>query len=140
MPTALLPLIVVHVSAVLAKMSVFFVVPKLQNVEQVRDFLRRYRPFERAANWVLWLTGLSLLWLFNFRMLRQTWMIVSLALYLLVFVTIRYGLMRELHKISASKKLMAGDELRRVRVNNWCVGIISVVLLGVIASLMMSKP
>lgn len=140
MPTVLVPLIVVHICAVVAKLSVFFRIPKLTNVESVQGFLRRFRPYERTADWTLWITGAGLLFFARWQMLRQTWMIVSIALYLLVFVMIRYALMKELEKISNSKKLLAADELRRLRVNNWCVGIIAVVLLGVIASLMMTKP
>ncbi|MDQ0189970.1 DUF2269 family protein [Alicyclobacillus cycloheptanicus] len=140
MPAVMIPLIVVHVVAVIAKLSVFFVIPRLANVEAVQGFLARYRPFERTADWILWITGAGLLYFASWQMLRQTWMIVSLALYLLVFVMIRYALMKELEKIANSKKLLAAEELRRLRVNNWCVGIISVVLLGVIASLMMTKP
>lgn len=140
MPAVLVPLIVVHVCAVVSKLSVFFVIPRLTSVQAVQGFLRKFRPYERGADWILWLTGAGLLYFASWQMLRQTWMIVSILLYLLVFVMIRYALMKELVKISNSKKLLATEELRKLRVNNWCVGIIAVILLGVIASLMMAKP
>lgn len=140
MPTVLIPLIVVHVSAVVAKLGVFFRIPRLQSVADVKTFLQRYKPYERTADLILWITGAGLIYFASWQMLRQTWMLVSIGLYLLVFVMVRYALMKELQKIGASKKLLATDELKKLRVNNWCVGIISVVLLGIIATLMMTKP
>ncbi|WDL98213.1 DUF2269 family protein [Alicyclobacillus sp. ALC3] len=140
MPAVLVPFIVVHVSAVIAKLGVFFRIPRLQSVAEVNGFLKRYKPYERTADWILWVTGAGLLYFASWQMLRQTWMIVSIGLYLLVFVMVRYALMKELEKIASSKKLLATDELKRLRINNWCVGIITVVLLGVIATLMMTKP
>lgn len=140
MPTVMVPFIVVHIVAVLSKLTVFFAIPQLNSVDSVRRFTARYRPFERTADAVLWLTGGGLLYFASWSMLRQTWMIVSLALYLFVFLSIRYALTRELRKISDSKKLYAAEELRKLRTNNWCVGILAVVILGVIAYLMMAKP
>lgn len=133
-------LIVVHIVAVLSKLTLFFAIPRLQTVDSVRTFITRYRPMERSADVVLWLTGAGLLYFASWSMLRQTWMIVSLILYLFVFIAIRFALTRELQKISQSRKLYAADELRKLRTNNWCVGILAVVLLGVIAYLMMAKP
>lgn len=140
MPTVLIPLIVVHVTAVLSKFSLFFAIPRLRSVEAVRGFLAKYRPFERAIDGVLWLTGALLIYFTSWQMLRQTWMIVAIALYLLVFVTIRVAITRVLRQIAGSKKLYAHDELKRLRTNNWCVGILAAVLLGIIAYLMMVKP
>lgn len=140
MPILLVPLIVIHVMAVISKLSLFFIVPRLHSVEQVRHFIQRYKPFERGANWVLWITGAGLLFLARWKILMETWMLVSIGLYLLVFFFIKFALIRELEKVADSKKLLAVSELGRLRVNNWCVGILSVVLLGVIAYLMMAKP
>ena len=140
MPTILVPLIVMHVTAVLSKFSLFFAIPRLKSVEAVKSFLAKYRPFERTADWILWITGAFLIYFSSWQLLRQSWMIVSLALYLLVFISIRFALTGYLRKIADSKKLYAHDELKRLRTNNWCVSIIAVVLLGIIAYLMMVKP
>jgi hypothetical protein len=139
-PAVLIPLIVIHVSAVLAKLGVFFVIPRLDSVEQVRRFVQRYRPVEKTADWILWLTGAGLVAFTSWRILLQTWMLVSIGLYLIVFLAVRFALTRELENIAESKKLYARDELKRLRTNNWCVGILSVVLLGIIAYLMMTQP
>jgi hypothetical protein len=139
-PAVLIPLIVIHVSAVLAKLGVFFVIPRLNSVEQVRRFVQRYRPVEKTADWILWLTGAGLVAFTRWRILLQTWMLVSIGLYLIVFLAVRFALTRELENIAESKKLYARDELKRLRTNNWCVGILSVVLLGIIAYLMMTQP
>lgn len=140
MPAVMIPLIVVHVSAVLSKFSLFFAIPRLKTVEGVQKFLAKYRPFERAIDAVLWITGALLIYFTSWQMLRQTWMIVALALYLFVFVSIRFALTRVLQGIADSKKVFAHEELARLRTNNWCVGILAVVLLGIIAYLMMVKP
>lgn len=140
MPAIFVPLIILHVTAVLAKLSVFFAIPRLRSVEQVTAFLRRYRPLERAADWILWLTGAALLYFTSWKMLRQTWMLASIFLYLLVFLLIRFALTKELHNIAASKKVLATAELAKLRVSNWCVGIIAIAFLGIIAYLMMTKP
>ncbi len=140
MPAALVPFLVVHVTAVLAKLSIFVMIPRLKTIEHVRSFLKKYRPFERGADWVLWITGLGLLYFASWKMLRQTWMIASIALYLLVFFFIRFALTRELQKIAGSKKLLAKDEFKRLRTNNWCVATLAVAFLGIIAYLMITKP
>lgn len=140
MPAVMIVLIVVHVTAVLAKLSIFVMIPRLQDVQQVRDTLVRYKPFERIADWILWLTGAGLLYFASWQMLKQAWMFISIALYLLVFIAIRFALTREMEKISQSKKLYARDELKRLRTNNWCVATTAVGLLGVIAYLMVNKP
>jgi uncharacterized membrane protein SirB2 len=139
-PTVVLALIIVHVVAVLLKLALFFIIPRLANVDEVRNFLKRWRPVQRAADWVLWITGAGLLAFTDWRLLKQTWMLVSIALYLLVFVLIRVALMKELENVAASKKRFAVDEVRRLRTNNWCVGLVSAGLLGVIAYLMITKP
>ncbi len=140
MPVVLMPLIVIHVSAVLAKLGIFFVIPRLNSVEQVRHFVERYRPVEKAADWILWLTGAGLVAFSSWHILLQTWMLVSIGLYLIVFLAVRFALTRELEKIAESKKLYARDELKKLRTNNWCVGILAVALLGIIAYLMMTQP
>lgn len=139
-PPVMILILILHIVAVLSKLTVFLVIPRLDSVASVRTFLVRYRPFERTADVVLWITGLLLLYFARWSMLRQTWMIVSIALYLLVFIAIRFGLTRELNRISDSKKLLATEELKRLRVNNWCVGLLAVGLLAVIAYLMMTQP
>lgn len=140
MPSAIVPLIIIHVSAVLAKLSVFFAIPRLRTVEQVKLFLKKYRPFERSADWILWLTGAGLVYFASWQMMKQAWMIASIILYIIVFVLIRFALTKEMEKISDSKKLLAEAELKKLRVSNWCIGIIAVVFLGIIAYLMMTKP
>ena len=140
MPTVLVLLITLHIAAVLAKLSLFFAIPRLKSVEHVKAFLRRYRPFERSADVTLWVTGASLIYFASWKLLFQSWMLISLGLYLLVFLLIRFVLTRELRSIAQSKKLLAAEELGKLRVSNWCVGIIAAVFLAVIAYLMMTKP
>lgn len=132
--------VIIHVVAVFAKLGMFFVVPRLRTVEQVRYFLQKYRPYERVVDIVLWITGLLLCYFAKWQMMRQTWMIVSLILYLLVFVLIRVVLTRELVNISESKKLLATTELAKLRTSNWCVAVIAVALLGIISYLMTTRP
>lgn len=140
MPAGFFALIIVHVSAVLVKISLFFAIPRLRSVDDVRTFLSRWRPVQRGADWVVWLTGAGLIALTNWHLLTQTWMLVSIVLYLLVFVLIRFVLMRELDQISASRKRIAEDEIRHLRTSNWCVGLVAIGLLGVIGYLMMTRP
>ncbi|GMA49599.1 hypothetical protein GCM10025857_09560 [Alicyclobacillus contaminans] len=140
MPVVFVPLLIVHIGAVLTKLSVFFVVPRLDSVERVRSFIRRFRPVERTSDALLWITGAGLIAFTSWRMLLQPWMLASIALYIVVFLAVRFALTKELEQIAASKKLYARDELKKLRTNNWCVGILAVVLLGIIAYLMMTKP
>ena len=140
MPPVLLPLIVVHVTAVLAKLTIFVIIPRLKTVDSVRRVLTKYRPYERTADTVLWVTGAGLVYFASWQMLRQTWMIASIILYLLVFLAIRFALTREMEKIAQSKKLLATEELKRLRTNNWCVATVAVAFLGLIGYLMLNKP
>lgn len=140
MSTIMLILIIVHVSAVMAKLAIFFIIPRLRDVEQVRATLVAYKPFERTADWVLWLTGAGLVYFANWKMLTQAWMLASIGLYLIVFIAIRFALTREMEKISTSKKLHAQAELKRLRFNNLCVSTTAVAFLGIIAYLMITKP
>jgi uncharacterized membrane protein len=140
LPAIFLPILIVHCTAVFSKLAVFFAIPRLKSVAAVEGFVRRYRPLERSANWILWITGGLLVYFSSLKMLEQTWMIVSLLLYLLVFVAIRYGLFRELEKISTSKKVLASSELKRLRTSNWCIGLLAIALLIVIAYLMSAQP
>lgn len=140
MPIVLVFIILIHVLAVLAKLRIFFAIPRLKSVEAVKIFQHHYRKFERIADGILWVTGISLLAFAKWKMLQQTWMLVSIALYIIVFLAIRFALTRELEKISHSNKILASEELKRLRTNNWCVGVLAVVFLGVIAYLMMTKP
>jgi hypothetical protein len=139
-PGLFFPILILHVLAVTLKLAVFFFVPRLKNVEEVRRFLGRYRPYERTADWLLWITGALLLYVAGWRMLLQSWMLISIGLYLIVFLAIRFALMKELEKISDSKKIIAGAELARLRTSNWCVAILSVGILAIIAYFMMVKP
>jgi Predicted integral membrane protein (DUF2269) len=132
--------VLIHVTAVFAKLGMFFIIPRLHTVEQVRRFLERYRPYERVVDIILWVTGLLLCYFAKWQMMRQTWMIVSLLLYLLVFVLIRVVLTRSLMQISESKKLLAKEELSKLRISNWCVALIAVGLLGIISYLMTVRP
>ena len=140
MPAVFIPLIVVHVGAVLAKLSVFFVVPRLTVWNASK------RSSSGSDRWKERPTGFcgspepGLLACTSWRMLMQTWMLVSIGLYIIVFLAVRFALTKELENIANSKKLYAREELKKLRTNNWCVGILSVVLLGIIAYLMMTKP
>ncbi|MDP9727602.1 DUF2269 family protein [Alicyclobacillus tolerans] len=140
MPAIFMPVLVVHLIAVCSKLTIFFAIPRLRSVAGVTRFIQRYRPFETTANILLWITGGLLVLFSSLKMLEQAWMIISLLLYLLVFVAIRYGLFRELQKISDSRKILAEAELKRLRVSNWCIGILAVALLAIIAYLMSVQP
>jgi len=140
MPIVLIPFILIHITAVLSKLRIFIAVPKLKSVQEVQSFMSKYKPYERIADWILWLSGIGLLYFAGWKMLIQPWMLISIGLYLIVFIAIRFALINELNKVGTSQKVYANDELKRLRTNNWCVGILAIAFLGIIAYLMMTKP
>jgi len=135
-----IPILVVHLLAVVAKLSLFPLIPRLRDVHSVQVFYSRYKKMDRFANWAMWTTGVLLLWVTSWRLLLQTWMLLSLFLYILVFVAIRYVLVRRLRLIAGSHKRLAVEELKLFRIESICVFIASLALLGGIGYLMVHKP
>ncbi len=134
------PILVVHLLAVIAKISVFFTIPKLRDVQSVQAFFRRYQRVDRMANYTMWMTGVLLILVTSWRLLLQMWLLVSMLLYILVFLLIRGILFRRLRIIADSKKLFARDELKLLRTESYCVLVAAVALLGGIGYLMIHKP
>ncbi|MCI0183247.1 MAG: DUF2269 family protein [Acidibacillus sp.] len=130
----------VHLLAVLAKISVFFTIPRLKDVESVQSFFRRYQVTDRIANYTMWITGALLLVVTSWKLLLQMWLLVSMLLYILVFLLIRGIVFRRLRIIADSQKLYARDELKLLRVESYCVMGAALGLLGGIGYLMVHKP
>lgn len=128
-----------HLLAVFAKLGLLFVIPGLKNVAQVQTFLGKYKKFDAAANWTLWVTG-GLLVVANFRLLFQMWLLVSMLIYMVVFWVIKRVALQGMQEIAASNKIHAHEELRKLRFSNWCAIVVVFVLLMSIGTLMMTKP
>lgn len=139
MTATLTIIIIIHILAVLCKLAIFVLVPRVDSVVSAQTLMARYRPFERSFDWVLWITG-ALLLVFARVLLTQPWMLISIVLYTLVFILIRTAVWGALKKVAGSNKVYARDEIKRMRTNNWCVALVVVGLLAVIAYLMMTKP
>jgi hypothetical protein len=139
MTTTLTITIIIHILAVICKLGIFVLVPRVDSVAAAEGLIARYKPYERTFDWVLWITGAALL-LFARVLLSKPWMLVSIALYTLVFILIRVAVWGSLTKVAASKKRFAREEISKLKTNNWCVALVVVGLLAVIAYLMMAKP
>lgn len=133
-------ILTVHLLAVLAKLSLFPFIPRLRDVARVRTFYERYRRVDRIANWTMWITGALLLTVTSWSLLLQPWLLISMLLYILVFVAIRYVLVRRLALIAKSQKVLALDELKLFRTESACVIVLALALLGAIGYLMVHKP
>lgn len=129
-----------HLAAVLAKLSVFAYVPRLRDAEAVKAFFARYKRWDRIANWAMWITGALLIAVTSWRFLLQAWLLVSMLLYILLFVIIRAIMFRRLRLIAESRKVFAREELQVLRTESWCVAIVAIGLLGGIGFLMATKP
>ncbi len=129
-----------HLIAVIAKLAVLFLIPRLKDVEQTRRFLATYRKFDRAADLLLWASGIAFFFVTSLAYLMQMWMLVSILLYMFVFYMIKRFLMRGLREVADSRKLYAEKELKSLRFQNVCVGLFSVFLMGCIAVMMITKP
>ncbi|PWI58893.1 DUF2269 family protein [Sulfoacidibacillus thermotolerans] len=134
------PILAVHLVAVIAKISVFFTIPKLRDVQSVQKFVQRYQTIDRISNYTMWITGGLLLFVTSWRLLLQMWLLVSMLLYILVFLLIRGIVFRRLRIIADSKKLYARDELKLLRTESYCVMAAALALLGGIGYLMVNKP
>ncbi len=139
MTATLTALIIIHILAVISKLAIFVLVPRVDSVASAQALMARYRPFERGFDWVLWITG-ALLLVFARVLLTKPWMLISIVLYTLVFVLIRTAVWGSLRKVADSNKIYAREEIKRMRTNNWCVALVTIGLLAVIAYLMMTKP
>ena len=129
-----------HLIAVAIKIGVLFYIPFLKNVEMIRKFLDLYQKVDRYADWTLWLTGASMFLVTSWKYLLQMWMLVSMLLYTLIFYIIKRVIVGRMNKIIESNKVFARDEIKTLKVENYCVIVVSIGLLGVIGALMVTKP
>lgn len=137
---AFILILIVHLTAVAAKLTLFPFIPRLRDVKSVRAFYKWYRPLDRAANWTLWLTGILLVAVTSWKLLLQMWLLVSILLYIVVFLAIRMILVRRLKLIADSQKVLAHDELKLFRTETACVVVLVLGLLGAIGYMMVNKP
>ncbi|MFC4769574.1 DUF2269 family protein [Effusibacillus consociatus] len=129
-----------HLLAVAFKLGLLFLIPRLKNVEQVQSFLGRYKKMDSAANWCLWLTGGAMVFTTSLEYLLQMWLLVSMLIYMIIFWVVKRVVVRGMEEIAASKKIHAHEELRKLRIENLCVGVVVFILLMSIGTLMMTKP
>lgn len=129
-----------HLFAVTVKLGLLFLIPRLQNVTQVQSFLFKYKKWDSAANWLLWLTGAAMVFTTSLEYLLQMWLLVSMLLYMLVFWIVKKVVMRGLQQVATSKKVHAHEELKKLRFENLCVIVTVFGLLAAIGTIMMTKP
>lgn len=134
------PVLSMHLVTVFYKLAVLFRIPKLADVPQIKDFLTRFKKKERLTDYVLWATGAGLFLVTSIKLLLSMWMLVSMLLYTLIFLLIKFVIIRRLELIVKTKKVKAPDEIRTLRFENTCVSVLIVALLGGIGYLMMTKP
>ncbi|ARU59881.1 hypothetical protein CBW65_01515 [Tumebacillus avium] len=130
----------IHLLAVVIKLGVLFYIPALKDVAQIQAFLGKYKMIDRYANYSLWATGLGMVAVTSLELLFQMWLLVSMLLYTLIFYIIKRVVMGRMEKIIASNKVYARDEIRTLKVENYCVIVVSVGLFLAIGGLMMTKP
>jgi hypothetical protein len=130
----------IHLLAVLVKLGVLFYIPALKNVAQIQAFLGKYKVIDRYANYSLWGTGIGMVLATSIELLFQMWLLVSMLLYTLIFYIIKRVIMGRMEAIIASNKIYARDEIRTLRVENYCVIVVSLGLFLAIGGLMMTKP
>ncbi|MGB8956671.1 MAG: hypothetical protein WCC10_14945 [Tumebacillaceae bacterium] len=133
-------ILALHLIAVVIKIGVLFYIPFLKNVEMIRKFLGLYKKIDRYADWSLWLTGASMFLVTSWEYLLQMWMLVSMLLYTLIFYVIKRVIVGRMNKIIESNKVFARDEIKTLKVENYCVIVVSIGLLGAIGALMVNKP
>lgn len=129
-----------HLAAVFVKLAVLFYIPRLKDVESIRKFLGTYKKIDRFADYFLWATGIGMILVTSIEMLLQVWLLVSMFLYMLIFMIVKRVIVRRMEKILASNKLYARDEIKTLRFENWCVIVSAIILLGAIGTMMMTKP
>ncbi|MBX6394578.1 MAG: DUF2269 family protein [Alicyclobacillaceae bacterium] len=133
-------LLAFHLGAVAVKLAVLFYVPRLKDVQQIRAFLSTYQRLDRITDWVLWLTGAGFFFVTSWRYLLQLWLLVSMLIYLLIFMMIKKVVIGGMKRVAATKKLHAYEEVSKLRFENVCTAIATAGLLGIIAYLMVTKP
>ena len=129
-----------HLLAVIVKLGVMFYIPALKDVAQVTRFLGTYKKVDRFANSTLWLTGLGMVAATSIELLFQLWLLASMLIYTLIFYIIKRVIMGRMQKIVESNKVFDREGLRTLRVENYCVIVVSVGLFLAIGGLMMTKP
>ena len=129
-----------HLLAVVIKFGVLFYIPFLKNVEMIRKFLDLYKKVDSYSNWALWLTGAGMVLATSIEYLLQMWLLVSMLLYTLVFYVIKRVLVRRMEKILETNKVFAREEIKTLRVENYCVIVVATGLFGAIGALMVYKP
>jgi hypothetical protein len=134
------PVLGMHLVTVFYKLAILFRIPKLENVPQIKEFLSRFKKRERITDYVLWASGASLFLVTSIKLLLSMWMLVSMLLYTLIFLLIKFVIIRRLELIVKTKKVSAPDEIKTLRFENTCVTFLIVAILGGIGYLMMSKP
>ncbi|ASS74362.1 hypothetical protein CIG75_04770 [Tumebacillus algifaecis] len=129
-----------HLLAVVIKLGVLFYIPALKNVAQIQSFHSKYKMIDRYANYSLWASGFGMVLVTSIQMLFQMWLLVSMLLYTLIFYIIKRVVMGRMEKIIATNKVHAHEEIRTLKVENYCVIIVSIGLFLAIGGLMMTKP
>ncbi|MFD2169603.1 hypothetical protein [Tumebacillus lipolyticus] len=129
-----------HLLAVVTKLGVLFYIPRLKDVAQIQSFLGKYKAIDRYANYSLWATGLGMVLVTSIQLLFQMWLLVSMLLYTLIFYIIKRVVMRRMESIIATNKVYAHEEIRTLKVENYCVIVVSLGLFLAIGGLMMTKP
>lgn len=129
-----------HIVAVIVKLGVLFYIPFLKDVASVQSFLVTYKKIDRAADYSLWVTGAGMVLATSIELLFQMWLLVSMALYTLIFWIIKLVIIRRMNSIIESKKVYARDEISTLRTENYCVIVVSLALFGAIGFMMSNKP
>jgi len=129
-----------HLLAVIVKLGVLFYIPALKDVAQVSRFLGTYKKVDRFANYTLWATGFGMVAATSIELLFQLWLLSSMLIYTLIFYIIKRVIMGRMQKIVESNKVFDREGLRTLRVENYCVIVVSVGLFLAIGGLMMTKP
>ncbi|MCX7570504.1 hypothetical protein OS242_11075 [Tumebacillus sp. DT12] len=129
-----------HLLAVVVKLGVLFYIPALKDVEHVKGFLGTYKKIDRIANYTLWATGFGMVAVTSIQLLFQLWLLASMLIYTLIFYIIKRVIMGRMQKIVESNKVFDREGLKTLRVENYCVIVVSVGLFLAIGGLMMTKP
>ena len=129
-----------HLLAVIVKLGVLFYIPALKDVAQVSRFLGTYKKVDRFANHTLRATGFCMVAASSTELLFQLWLLSSMLIYTLIFYIIKRVIMGRMQKIVESNKVFDREGLRTLRVENYCVIVVSVGLFLAIGGLMMTKP
>lgn len=132
--------LVVHLLAVVFKLALLFYIPRLRDTEHVRKFLSFYQSYDSLSNYFLWGSGALLILVTSPKYLLQPWLLLSMVLYLGIFIIIKKVLLGGMQRIATSQKPFAHQEIQKLRFENLCVIITSLSILGAIGFLMVTKP